>query len=142
MTKKYNRDEDVLSLVRSFEKATIARDEWKHAEHLIVALYYLRHNDLEAATAAMRAGLFKLLTKGFGVDLAKEMPYHETLTVFWMQTVSNFNKSKNGKPLVAAVNELTATFDKDYPLRYYSRDYLFSDAARAAYVGPDLEPID
>ncbi len=142
MTNKYSNDEDILSMVRSFEDATISRDDWKHAEHLVVALCYLRHLDLEAATAAMRAGLFKLLTAGFGVDLAKEMPYHETMTVFWMRIVSAFNESRNGKPLVETVNELIAEFDKDYPLRFYSRDYLFSDEARSAYVEPDLKPID
>ena len=79
----------------------------------------------------MRDGIFKLLTMGFGLDLSKEMPYHETLTVFWMRTVADFDASKNGASFVDKANELVATYDKDYPLRFYSREYLFSDEARA-----------
>jgi hypothetical protein len=90
----------------------------------------------------MRSGIFKLLTDGFGVDLSKEMPYHETLTIFWMRTVAAFNASKNGASLSEKARELVAAFDKDYPLRFYSREYLFSDEARAAFVEPDIEPID
>ena len=54
-----------------FEDATIARDVWTHREHLVVALYYLSHNDFETAYKKMKDGLFNLLTKGFGVDLEK-----------------------------------------------------------------------
>ncbi len=89
----------------------------------------------------MRSGIFKLL-KAFGVNVAKEMPYHETLTMFWMRTVADFNASKNGSSFVDKANELIATYDKNYPLRSYSREYLFSDAARAAFVEPDIDSID
>ena len=142
MSLKYKDKEGILALVRSFEDATVARDDWKHAEHLIVALHYLSEHDIETATERMRSGIFKLLADGFGVDLSKEMPYHETLTVFWMRTVADFNASKNGTSLPDKVRQLVGTFDKDYPLQFYSRDYLFSDEARAAFVEPDLESID
>jgi len=142
MSLKYKDEEGILALVRAFEDATVSRDGWKHAEHLIVALYFLSEHDIETATEKMRSGIYKLLTDGFGVDLSKEMPYHETLTVFWMRTVADFNASKNGTSLPDKVRELVETFDKDYPLRFYSRDYLFSDEARAAFVEPDLESID
>jgi len=79
------------------------------------------------------------LREGFKVDLAKEMPSHETLTVFWMRTVSEFNASKNGDSLVNKANELADRFDKDYPLRFYSREYLFSDEARTRFVEGDLD---
>lgn len=142
MSRKFEHEGEIEILVRSFEDATIDRDAWKHAEHLTVALYYLSHHDIETATDKMRSGIFKLLTNGFGVDLAKEIPYHETLTVFWMRTVADFNGSKNGASFVDKANELVAKYDKDYPLRYYSREFLFSDEARAAFVEPDLDSID
>jgi hypothetical protein len=142
MSFKYKDEDGILELVRSFEGATVSRDDWKHAEHLIVALHYLSKHDIEMATERMRSGIFKLLTEGFGVDLSKDMPYHETLTVFWMRTVADFNASKNGDSLPDKARELIERFDKDYPLRFYSREFLFSDAARSAFVEPDLKPID
>jgi hypothetical protein len=138
---KYESKEDIEKLVAAFEDASIARGVWKHAEHLVVALYYATKFDLEAATNRMRDGLFNLLTEGFKVDLTKEMPYHETLTVFWMKTVDEFSRSTNGMPLHEKANSLIETFDKDYPLKFYSREYLFSDEARARFVEPDVPTV-
>lgn len=135
----YKTESEIKGLVRSFESARIAREDWKHADHLVVALYYLSHHDVETATEKMRSGIFNLLTNCFKVDLSKEMPYHETLTVFWMRTVANFDSSKNGASLVEKTGELIAKFDKDYPLRFYSRERLFSDEARSGFVEPDLK---
>ena len=134
---RYETEKEIAEVVRTFEDATVSRDAWKHAEHLTVALHYLTHHDIETATEKMRSGIFKLLG-AFGVDLSKEMPYHETLTVFWMRTVAVFNTSKNGASFLDKTNELVEKYDKDYPLRFYSREYLFSDEARARFVEGDL----
>jgi len=134
---RFKHEEEIKEVVRTFEDATVPRDKWKHAEHLTVALHYLSHHDMETATAKMRSGIFKLLG-AFAVDLTKEMPYHETLTIFWMRTVAEFNASKNGASMLDKTNELVARFDKDYPLRFYSREYLFSDEARARFVEGDI----
>ncbi|MGB7202833.1 MAG: hypothetical protein WBD16_11325 [Pyrinomonadaceae bacterium] len=134
---RYADETEIAEVVLGFEGATISRDKWKHAEHLTVALYYLSLHDIETATAKMRDGIHKLLG-AFGVDLANEMPYHETLTVFWMRTVAEFNASRNGASLLDKANELVANYDKDYPLRFYSREYLFSDEARTKFVKGDL----
>ncbi|MCA1590744.1 MAG: hypothetical protein LC730_02315 [Acidobacteria bacterium] len=138
MSKKYKSNEDIRALVSSFQNATIDRTEWKHPEHLVVALYYVSHHDFETATAKMRDGIYNLLTKGFNVDLEKETPYHETLTVFWMRTVLAFKLTANGSSLFEKANDLVANFDKDYPLRFYSHERLFSDEARATFVESDL----
>jgi hypothetical protein len=138
MERKYKTEEDIAAVVRSFEDATISRDDWKHAEHLTLALHYLCLHDMDTATEKMRSGIFKLLG-AFGVDLSKEMPYHETLTIFWMRAVADFDASKNGASLLDKANDLVATYDKEYPLRFYSREYLFSDEAKAAFVEGDLK---
>ena len=135
---RFKDEEEIEEVVRGFEDASISRDKWKHAEHLTVALHYLTLHDFGTATAKMRDGIFKLL-KAFEVDLSKEMPYHETLTIFWMRTVAEFSSRNNGASLLAKANELVAVYDKDYPLKFYSHEYLFSDEARASFVDGDLE---
>jgi len=137
--KKYSSEKEILNLVELFESATISREDWKHREHLIVALYYVSHHDLETAIAKMRSGILNLLGNGFKVDLSKEMPYHETMTVFWMRAVTAFNASKNGASMVSKVAEMAELFDRDYPLRFYSRELLFSDEARATFIDGDLK---
>ena len=141
MNNKYESESEILELVESFEKATISRDDWRHAEHLVVALYYLTRHDMETATNKMREGIFNLLRNAFAVDLTKDMPYHETLTIFWMQTIDMFNRTKNGDPLLDKANEVVANYDKDYPFRFYSRERLFSDEARARFIEPELKLV-
>ena len=139
MTREYKTEKDVARVVREFEAATISREEWKHADHLVVALYYVSHFDVETATQKMRSGILNLLGNGFMVDLSKEMPYHETITVFWIRTVATFHAESNGKPIGEKISEMVKRFDKDYLLRFYSRDLLFSDRARAEFIEGDLD---
>ena len=134
---KFKTENEILAIVESFENGTIPRSEWNHAGHLTVALYYLTKDDLETATGKMRRSLLNHL-RVIGVDFTKEMPFHETLTVFWMRTVDGFRKSKKDVSIVEICNELTEKFDKDYPLRFYTRELLFSDKARAEFVEADL----
>lgn len=134
----YKTEDEILKIVRGFETGTISRADWRHAEHLTVAFYYAFHHDFETALAKMRGGIFNLLN-AFGVDLSKEMPYHETLTVFWMRTVFDFLESQKEKSFVETANKvLDVCGDKDLPLKYYSRDFLFSDEARKNFVEGDL----
>jgi hypothetical protein len=137
---KYENESDILEVVRSFEDGTISREKWKHAEHLTVAFYYIKNSSsLVEATDKMRVGIFNLL-KSFGVDLEKEMPYHETMTGFWMKVVYDFAENKNGYSVVDATNLILENFcDKDFPLKFYSRELLFSDAARSKFVEPDIK---
>jgi len=135
---KYKTDKDLWALLRSFESGTVSRDEWGHAEHLIVAYLYVSENELDAAFEKMKRGILNLLT-AFGIDTVKEMPYHETLTVFWMRTIHNFANEKKGEPMIEACREMISKFDKDFPLEYYSKDLLFSDDARARFVPPERD---
>lgn len=136
---RFETEDEIYEVLRAFEAATIARDAWKHAEHLAVALVYVAELGEAAAVEKMRSGILNLLENGFGLDLTKEMPYHETLTVFWIRTVAEFNAAKTGLSLLEKANELIETHDKDLPLRFYSREFLFSDAARAEFLPPDVK---
>lgn len=135
--KRFNTEKDISDVVESFEKGTISRTDWKHAEHLTVALYYLQNNDYETAYHKMRDGIFNLL-RAFAVDFSKEMPYHETLTVFWLKTVDDFRQTKKDCSITEICNELIEKHDKDFPLKFYTRERLFSDEARARFLDGDL----
>lgn len=134
---RYESENEISIVVKKFENATISRHAWGHAEHLTVALFYLSKHDYETALSKMRGGILNLL-RAFEIDFSKEMPYHETLTVFWMRTIEKFIESKADCPIVETCNELIEKFDKDYPLKFYSREVLFSDKARKHFVKSDL----
>lgn len=138
---KYENENEIRAVVESFENGTISRGDWRHAEHLTVALYYVSKHDNETALSKMRDGIFNLL-RVFEVDLTVEMPYHETLTVFWLRTVSDFAKLNKDCSLIEICNKLIEKFDKDYPLRFYSRELLFSDETRSQFIEADVKTFD
>lgn len=135
----YQSEKEIFEILRGFENGTIEREDWRHNEHLTVACYYAFHYDYETALDRMRVGIFNLL-KSFAIDLSKEMPYHETLTVFWMRRIYELMKTRQENSFVETVNEITEKCrDKDLPLTIYSRELLFSDAARKNFVEADLQ---
>ncbi len=138
---KYKTEKEILKVIANFENCKIKRGSWGHPEHLILAYHYASNNDFETALNKMRDGIFRLL-KSFEINLTKEMPYHETLTVFWMTTVFEFAKSSTVKPLPDMINELIKKFDKNYPLKFYRREILFSDKARRSYYQPSSTSQD
>lgn len=133
---RYKTEVEIIEVIEKFEACTIERGAWGHPEHLILAYHYALTNEFDMALEKMRKGIFKLL-RAFDVDLEKEMPYHETLTVFWMKTIREFAKDKNGYS-VEIISEMIEKYDKNYPSKFYSNEYLFSDEAKASYVEPDL----
>ncbi len=133
---RYKTKTEITNIVESFKACTISRDAWKHAEHLTVAMHYALNHDYTTAYDKMKSGIFKLLN-AFGVDLNVEMPYHETLTVFWLKTVFDYINANPRKLPVEITNEIIEKFDKDYPLRFYSREVLFSVEARNNFIEAD-----
>jgi hypothetical protein len=135
---RFKTEEEIYEVLRAFEDATIARNVWKHAEHLAFALVYVEDFGETAALEKMRSGILNRFENGFGLDLTKEMPYHETLTVFWIRAVAEFNAANDGVSLLEKANKLIETHDKNLPLRFYSRELLFSDEARERSIPGDL----
>lgn len=138
---RFRDEREIYELVAEFEAATLDRNAWRHAEHLAVALVYIVKYGEADALEKMRSGLFILLEKGFGVDLTIEMPYHETLTVFWIKAVDRFNAARMSASLLERANQLIETHDKDLPLKYYTREALFSDEARRVFVQGDIQTL-
>src|SRR5687767_5829712 len=132
-------NEDIYLLVRSFEDRTLKKNEWTHAAHLTIGLFYLRILPFAVAKNVMRDGIYWLNDK-HGTPNTDDSGYHETLTVFWLKRIWNFLDEREWTNAVAPLtNELIDRFkDPNLPLRYYSRDLLFSTKARRDYCPPDL----
>ena len=119
---------------RAFERGEIAPAQFDHRAHVRVAWVYVREGpSLEAATSRMREGI-----KRFATAANASQKYHETITVLWMQLLAD---AAARVPQPCELSELfeqrPELADKDLPLKYYSRERLFSDEARASWVPPD-----
>jgi len=140
-TRVFRTTEDLHDLVGAFEATTLPYGEWTHAAHLAVALWYLVWYGPDEALQHMRAGL-----RRYNAAHANEpmrVGYHETITRFWMWVVRQHVRHT---PLEGSLAELAnglvaACTDRDLPLKYYSRERLMSDAARAAWLEPDLTTL-
>ncbi len=69
--------------MRTFEACETGADDFHHAEHLAVAVWYLHTMDRDAALDRMRAGLLRFLNHYEG-DTSK---YSETITMFYIDKI-------------------------------------------------------
>jgi len=70
--------------------------------------------------------------------------YHETITQAFIVAVrAHLSERPPGEGLVDAVNALLISprGRRDWPLGHYSRERLFSVAARRGFIAPDLAPF-
>ena len=136
----YRAHKEVLDLVREFEACTLPGERWTHAAHLTVALWYLLQHDWHEAVMHMRDAI-KGYNEACGIVTTRQKGYHETLTLFWLRVVRAFlgQDLNEGRSLVSLSNELIATAEKNLPLKFYTRELLFSWEARAEWVEPDLQ---
>jgi hypothetical protein len=138
MTEVQYRDvREIRDVVETFERCDFALAEFTHARHLTVACWCLCTFSREAALEHMRRGL-----QNFIAHHRKE-GYHETITRFWMDLLANYlYQCPQAATLTSKVNGALQQFaSKDVLFSYYSRDRVMSDAARAAWIEPDLRPI-
>ena len=136
MNKPFKDDTEVKELVRAFEACTIHPGEFKHYQHLAVALWYVANFSYDEATVRVRAGIQKLAA-AYG-----KMGYHETITLFWLAIVREFFARSKSHSIAALANRLAAECaDKNLIRAYYSEDLLTSDRAKRGWVAPDLKPL-
>lgn len=122
---------------------TLPRADWTHEAHLAACLWLLRERrdiDLPAELPAIIAG-YNVSVGGENSDTAG---YHETITQAYIRLVGGFLAANDrGQPLVELVNAFLVSplGHREALLAYYSREHLFSIAARKRWVEPDLAPI-
>jgi hypothetical protein len=134
---------DIDRLAAGFVACTLPKEEWTHEAHLRVGLWHvLRHNPGEAL-ALLRERIRRYNESVGGVNSASS-GYHETITRFYVGVIAAFVAGcDRARPIDALADDLIADRgDRDLPLRYWSRERLMSAEARAAWVGPDLRPLE
>ena len=125
------------AFARAFEAGTVTPAEFGHVSHLRVAWVYLHEADSSGeALAQMRAAI-----RRFAAAAGASQKYHETITVMWMRLLEDVKAQGAAGELADVLLAHPELADKDLPLQYYSRDRLFGDEARAAWVEPDRRPL-
>lgn len=122
---------------------TLPRPEWTHEAHLASCLWLLRERrdiDLPRELPSIIAGY----NQSVGGRNSDTEGYHETITLAYVRLVGAYlAEHDRGERLVELVNALLVgpLGHRDVLLRHYSRERLFSVAARRGWVEPDLVAI-
>lgn len=126
------------AFIREFEMGALIPEAFGHRAHLRVAYVYLTRQSRDDAARAVRQGLTTFLAAN-GLPANK---YHETLTRAWVMAVHHFMQRS---PATQSADEFIdgnpELLDPAIMLTHYSRDVLFSTAARESFVPPDMDPI-
>lgn len=138
MSGPYETEDDIKNVVLGFESCATAKDGFSHADHLAVAVWYLRQDERRALDL-MRASLHRFLDH---YDCRAN--YHETLTRFWIELVK---RRLWTLPLETALLEATNSVvgqlnNSQIAFDYYSKNVVESPRARQVWIEPDLKKIE
>lgn len=138
----FERDTDIRALGEGLLACTLPREAWTHEAHLGACLWLLTERpdidvDAEIGTIIRR---FNESVGGVNDDT---QGYHDSITRAYVAGVRWFLSATTETELEARVNALLLSDAgrRDWPLRFYSRDRLFSVEARRGFVEPDLAPF-
>ena len=138
----FERDSDIRALGTGLLACTLPREAWTHEAHLGACLWLLSERpdidvDAEIGTIIRR---FNESVGGVNDDT---QGYHDSITRAYVAGVRLFLSGTKETGLAARVNAmlLSDVGRRDWPLRFYSRELLFSVPARRGFVEPDLAPL-
>jgi hypothetical protein len=131
-------DLDDEALWRGFHDRTLRHDQWTHAAHLRVAWLHVARHELDEAHLLMRVGIIRLNAAHELVETPTR-GYHETLTRVWLILVRALSRRTSCADSASFL--ATPGLERDAPLRYYTRERLFSTAARAMFLPPDIAEL-
>ena len=105
---RFQSKDEIENVVRGFETCQTQADNFRHPEHLTVAVWYVHTMDRDSALDRMRSSLLRFL-EHHGVDKGK---YSETVTVFWIDKITE--KLTELGPDVSLVDKCNAVLDRDF----------------------------
>ncbi len=123
---------------------TLPKPEWTHEAHLAACLWLVRERPDFLPERDM-PGTIRSYNVAVGGENTDSAGYHETLTQLYVRGVRAFAETlPEGVSLVEAVNALLTSEigDRSWPLCFYSKERLFSVAARRGWVEPDLAALE
>jgi hypothetical protein len=107
-----------------------------HRRHLELAWSYLQRYAPDEAAEAMVAAI-RYVAQMHGA----EDKYHETMTRAWMHFVAVHNQRWGADSFDEFIERNPELLDGGLIQHFYSREVIFSDAARASFSTPDLRRL-
>ena len=131
------------AVIRSIGERMIAcalpKPEWTHEAHLSTCAWLILERP-DIAPERDLPNLIRRYNESVGGVNDGTQGYHETITQVSIRAVRAALARSEGRALVERVNALLQASEgrRDWPLRFYSPELLFSKKARLEWVEPDL----
>ncbi|OYY90866.1 MAG: hypothetical protein B7Y45_05420 [Sphingomonas sp. 28-66-16] len=119
---------------------TLPRAEWTHEAHLAATTWLVVERPEIDLDVELRGIILRYNESVGGVNDATQ-GYHHSITCCFLAAVRDHVRESEGQGLAERVNALLLSprGRRDWPLRRYSHERLFSVEARLGWVAPDLE---
>lgn len=134
--------ENNASIVRIGEgllARTLPREEWTHEAHLGACTWIIRDRP-DIVPEQEMSSIISGFNESVGGVNDDSQGYHETITQIYIVAVrAHLAEMADNVPLCDTVNSLLLSErgQRDLPLKYYSKELLFSVAARRGFIHPD-----
>jgi hypothetical protein len=139
----FENDSQIARIGEGLLACTLPRADWTHEAHLAATTYLLtRRADIDIDRRL--PGIIRGYNESVGGINSDSEGYHETITRLFLHGVRLFLTEADPKqPLHELVNELLLSpmGRRDWPLRFYSTERLFSVEARRNFVTPDVAAL-
>ncbi len=136
----FETDEAVARVGEGLLARSLPRAEWTHEAHLAATTYLLlKHTEIDLDRDL--PGLIRRYNESVGGVNDDTQGYHDTITKAYLHGVRLFlSEADPTAPIHDLVNELlhSPMGKRDWPLRFWSKEKLFSVAARRDFVAPDV----
>jgi hypothetical protein len=139
----FTSDAEIACIGEGLLACYLPKADWTHEAHLAATTYLLtRRPDIDIDQAL--PGIIRAYNESVGGVNDDTQGYHETITRLFLHGVRLFlAEADPDEPLHELVNELLLSpmGRRDWPLRVYSAERLFSIEARRHFVQPDLAAL-
>jgi len=140
--RRFESDAAVRRIGEGLLACNLPRAEWTHEAHLAACLWLLTERQ-EIVPERELPAIIRAYNLSVGGVNDDTQGYHETLTQLYIRGIRAFLMTSPETELVARVNALLLSERgaRDWPLRFYSREQLFSVIARREWVEPNLAEL-
>lgn len=136
----FPNDHAVRRIGEGLLACTLPRAEWTHEAHLAACLWLIAERP-EVQVESELPDIIRRFNESVGGVNDATQGYHETITQTYIRAIrAVLARLDPALPLVGKVNALLAAEEgrRDWPLRFYTRERLFSAEARLGWVEPEF----
>ena len=135
--------EEVAALIAGFEACQLTKQQWTHQAHLTAGFWYVSKLGAKEALEVIRRNI-RRHNESVGTPNTDTGGYHESITRLYLMAIEQHIRAHGHVPFAVSLQALldSELGKSSWPLTYYSRERLFSVAARRGWLEPDLQVME